>query len=608
MKRFSTRIAYFVIVLMGSAILLVNINEYQNAHDLIDDNKSLIEKTILKTLSYNLKIKSLNFPTSASEINKQWKKLTPNFSVYENGRLIYPLRFTGFDSKKLSSLWQLYNTDNMQPQTTLIPANSRDRINALSSIKISLSSNIQSDKEQLGRNIKKFFNLVENFQLEPLEEIISMLSFLKSHEKSRWNEQLIKTIIFDGSTQFKPIIHYLFRKNSQLSKADATQAFNTLRTILEQTNIDLTWFHLNEFEFFKDSFKVGAIKEDDILFSNNRILFRLNDKTNTNESILILPINISNELINVKNILVKQAILEHSDTITLNDIQSLTSLENLGVNLNRVIWNQQRAEITKYFIFKLSFTLLFVIALFVMVFFISLQNRRKLEHINLKENFLNLVSHELRTPLASIRLMTETLQKRNERSLDIKNYPAKIIDEVDRLWIMVDNLLSLNQIKSGELNLNIDKVKLLPLINRVVGRLQETSNIEIDLTIDIPHDYTIQVDQTLFELVIVNLLSNAIKYCNNKICEVNVFIDNEYSSIKISDNACGIEKNDWFKVFEDFYRVKQENSIKGTGIGLSLCAQILKLHQGSITIIQSDSNGTTWELKLPDSDKGNKIE
>lgn len=592
---------------MGSAILLVNTNEYKNAQELVEDNKRLIEKTVRKTLSYNLNIESLKYPSSLNDIDAKWKELIPNFSLFENKKLIYPLRFKGLDNKGLSPLWMTYQVDgnNLLSQDGLISTNTLSRNKVLSSIKKLLALETENDRLGLEENIREYFDLLANFQLEPIEEIISMLAFLKLHDKSRWNDKLVESIVFSGSTHFQPIIHYLFRQNSQLSKADAKKIIKFLQVILEQTNINLTWLHSNTKAFFDDSLNIDLSRKSNILISKNLVIIKRNNKINLNISTLALPISLLSEIEDVKKTLVNQGILEKLDTIILTDIRSNTSLENLEINVYRSTWINQRTDIRNYFIFKIGFTLLFVMALIVMVFFISLQNKRKLEHINLKENFLNLVSHELRTPLASIRLMTETLKKRNDRRLDIKDYPLKIIGEVDRLWLMVDNLLSLNQIKSGELHLNISEVFLVPLINRVADRLSESSSQKFNLKLDVLPDFTIQVDQTLFELVIVNLISNSVKYCDKGTCEINVFIDKDRDSIMIVDNACGIDEKNKLKVFDDFYRIKQEGNVKGTGVGLSLCAQILKLHRGNITIYHSNSNGTTWEIKLPGSKKGN---
>jgi K+-sensing histidine kinase KdpD len=243
--------------------------------------------------------------------------------------------------------------------------------------------------------------------------------------------------------------------------------------------------------------------------------------------------------------------------------------------------------------------MLLILSLLLLTKWFVTRQRKKLEYIELRENFINLVSHELKTPLASIRIMVETLQKRNERELSIKDYPQKIVAEVDHLWFMVDNLLSLNHIKSNELSLNIESQNLHSAIERVKLKLIENAAGKLTIVNNVPMHVRLPVDALLFDLVLINIVSNAIKYCDKAAPIVELSFEPDKQRLLVRDNACGVAHENWQRVFNDFYREDNKLSRQGTGIGLSLCHQIMQLHHGAIYIEESSAEGTLWCVELP---------
>ena len=370
---------------------------------------------------------------------------------------------------------------------------------------------------------------------------------------------------------------------------------DTLKEILAPTAIDQTWFKKNERALWQDNRQLQASDFQAYSIIDNTYL-GLEPSKNL---ILLLPFNIQAELRHVQQQLIEQGVLDESDQININymsDLPSQLLLSELAFDINRKQWLEQNQRQRFYFVAKLMATLVLIMALLILARWIANRQQKKLEYIQMRENFVNLVSHELKTPLASIRIMVETLQKRNERALSIKDYPEKIIAEVDQLWMMVDNLLSLNHIKSKELTLNLEPCNLHEIVERVRLKFEENDNIVVSINNKISSQICLELDALLFELVVINLISNAMKYCDKDASIIELDYDLDKHCLLFQDNACGIAQDNWKRVFDDFYREDNQLSRQGTGIGLSLCEQILKLHKASISIQESSNEGTLWSL------------
>jgi signal transduction histidine kinase len=583
--------------------------EYRETKSLVENNQFLMRNTVFKTLTTNISDKLANYPLSSEDIDLNWNELPLNFMVNHKGDWIFPLRFSGQQGNSLSELWRYYELDEKSANSELLNLSpeSKLRIRALIAVKLALTAN---DQPKLSQQIERYFSLVENVQLSELEEIISGLRFLQLEKDARWNNQLIKLLLFQGSNQVTPLSDYIFKYNNKLSKADLDHSISKVQLILEDANIDTGWFNQSVSELWKPNLALDIKSlRDYSIVDNQWISIRTSDSL-----LLFLPFSAESELKAVEKTLKSQGVLNSSDSLSIGKTWNSSLIGNvadLPLDIQRVEWEKQADQQNYFFTIKVILTLTFIISLFIVVSLISYRNKKKTEFIDLRENFINLVSHELKTPLASIRIMVETLQKRNNRNLSIKDYPDKVISEVDRLWLMVDNLLSLNQIKSGELELNIDKVNLNALVTRVYDKFNEHRSHELILKNDLPKDCFCSVDPLLFELVIINLFSNSIKYCNKPDVKISVEFNSERNSLILSDNACGIKQSNWTRVFDDFYRDTSTSSKQGTGVGLSLCKQIMKIHNGTIAIADSTENGTIWVIALPEfvkQDKGTNID
>ncbi len=554
-----------------------------------------MKNTVIKTLNNSIFSRLIKYPSSPEELENNWNKLPLNFMAMRKGKWVFPYRYTGNQLKQASGLWENYGllkgkklstSEEFTEETNL-------RISALIRIKDSLSA----EQSQLNSAINEYFSLVENFRLSALEEVISGLSFLHLGDDARWNNQLIKIYLFQGSNQLVALTEYLFRQNQNFSYADMNLSIEKIRSTLEISNINTDWFEQSVIELWRTTPKITNSELTNYSIVQDQWL----SVKSSSDMILFLPFSINQELQKVTSTLQSQGILEDGDSISLQKpatVKPFQTINTLPYQIHRKQWQRQSEQQNYFFFVKIILAVVFSLSLLILVSLINFRTNKKLEFLQLRENFINLVSHELKTPLASMRIMVETLQKRDKKNLPIQDYPLRIISEVDRLWFMIDNLLSINQIKAGELELNIDKVNLHSMVNRVSEKFSEQKLHSLDCNNQLPKECFCMVDQVLFELVLINLFSNATKYCERSTVEISISIHNQ-QQILFTDNGCGISPSNWQDVFNIFYRERSNNTKPGTGVGLSLCRQIMQLHHAEIKILSSTEKGTTWIIDCP---------
>ena len=573
--------------------------EYREANALINNNRALMRDTVVKTIASNFIQKLKGYAINKADIDLNWQSLPLNFLAIEQGRWVFPYRFSGELQATPSDLWQVYvsakrDSDSDETKASLRPE-TEQRIRALTRIQTAL---LKNDDVALKNATNEYFLSFENFRLSVTEELVSGLTFLQLEDRSRWNKQLIELVVFQGTERFLPLVDYIFRQNDRLTRVDTERAINQLKIVLENANIDMAWFNQSVAELWRENPDVDLTTLDELYIIDKQWI----SLKSSDEITLMLPFALDVELQVAQAALIQQGILNQADRLIAQSnglFSHKLALVDLPFTIERAQWQLQTERQTRFFIGKIILAVIFMLSLFGLTAFFAYRNQKKMEFIALRENFVNLVSHELKTPLAAIRIMVETLQKRNERGLDIKNYPEKVVREVDRLWLMVDNLLSLNQIKSGELELNMSKVNLHSLIERVNDKFKENPSTPLVFENKLPLDGRYFLDPLLFELVFINLFSNAIKYCEHAEVRLSVSIDATRNAILVSDNACGIAPENWTRIFDDFYRESNSKAKPGTGIGLSLCRQIAALHNLKISVKESSQSGTTWMISLP---------
>ncbi len=218
----------------------------------------------------------------------------------------------------------------------------------------------------------------------------------------------------------------------------------------------------------------------------------------------------------------------------------------------------------------------------------------------IKNEFISTVSHELRTPLTAIKGWGETIKETQNDDVLLNKGLDVIVNESERLTDMVEELLDFSRMESGKLTLKtsqMDVVKELSEVLEVFGSRSERESITLQT--DIPkNSIIIYGDKNRLKQSFVNIIDNSFKY-NKKggTVKVSLKVDNKNVNIIISDDGCGISKNDLPRVIEKFY--KANNSVRGSGIGLAVTEEIIKLHNGDLKIESELGKGTVVTISLP---------
>lgn len=217
-----------------------------------------------------------------------------------------------------------------------------------------------------------------------------------------------------------------------------------------------------------------------------------------------------------------------------------------------------------------------------------------------KDEFISIASHELKTPLTSIKAYLQILE-RGDLKKNEHNFVRKSLVQIKKLSNLIGDLLDVSKIQAGSLQLNISKFLLSELIYEsieTVGHMY--SSHEIVLESDIP-EISLHGDKLRLEQALTNLLVNAIKYSpeSKKVYVSSSQIDNEVQ-IAVRDTGIGMSTESQARVFEKFYRAEGLSSnLSGLGMGLYISHEIVRRHNGTITVVSELQKGSVFTIKVP---------
>lgn len=231
---------------------------------------------------------------------------------------------------------------------------------------------------------------------------------------------------------------------------------------------------------------------------------------------------------------------------------------------------------------------------------------RRLERV--RRDFVANVSHELRTPVTSIKGFVETLSDEvASEDGNAARFLSIILKHADRLNAIIEDLLYLSRIEedSDGTELALEPVPLRAVLSSAIDAcrsLAEERNIAVGLSVE--DGLEVRVNPQLFEHAVVNVLDNAIKYSQpGGDVEVEAIRDNGRTVVKVRDQGIGIAEEHQSRIFERFYQVDKSRSreVGGTGLGLSIAKHIAHAHGGSIAVVSSTGQGSTFSIIIPDS-------
>lgn len=223
-----------------------------------------------------------------------------------------------------------------------------------------------------------------------------------------------------------------------------------------------------------------------------------------------------------------------------------------------------------------------------------------------KSDFLANMSHELRTPLNAIlgfseMLATEMAGELNEIQ---KEYLNDVYESGNHLLLLINDILDLSKVESGNMELDLSKVGINSLIERCLVFFKEKAlKKNLTITTDIRGDSgDILADELKLKQVLINLISNAVKFTDeNGRITVHAHKSDKDLKITVEDSGIGIDIKDMNKLFEPFQQLENvyTKKVQGTGLGLALSKSMIEMHGGTLTVESILGEGSSFTIIIP---------
>ncbi len=245
----------------------------------------------------------------------------------------------------------------------------------------------------------------------------------------------------------------------------------------------------------------------------------------------------------------------------------------------------------------------FFIGILVIGFFLVRRSLvKELQLVNRQKNFLLSITHELKSPLASIKLVLQTLLKRDlEEDIRAKFLHNSLYD-AERLEGLVENILLATKFDNDSYGFVKEEIEFSYLMQKLKEKFETNKNLKSRIQYEIEHGIFMMGDKTSLTSLIVNLIENALKYSSeDSPIEVMLLKDGDEAIFEVKDLGNGISDEEKEKIFDKFYRVGNEETrqTKGTGLGLYIVKNIVNYHGGSIKILNNTPVGTIFRISMP---------
>jgi signal transduction histidine kinase len=219
-----------------------------------------------------------------------------------------------------------------------------------------------------------------------------------------------------------------------------------------------------------------------------------------------------------------------------------------------------------------------------------------------KTEFFNNVSHEFRTPLTLLLGPTQDAISSPGQTLSGEAL-ATVHRNAQRLLKLVNSLLDFSRTEAGRAEASYDPTELDVFTADLAGAFRsavESAGLRCDVQCD-PIGVPVRVDRSMWEKIVFNLLSNALKFTFDGMIRVALAREGDRVRLSVSDTVTGVAESDLPHLFERFHRVRgaRSRSLEGSGIGLALVQELVKLHGGSVDVRSSVGQGTTFTVSIP---------
>src|SRR5450432_24225 len=217
-----------------------------------------------------------------------------------------------------------------------------------------------------------------------------------------------------------------------------------------------------------------------------------------------------------------------------------------------------------------------------------------------KDEFMSIASHELKTPLASMKAYVQLLGRSIGKDEKVKGYVDRTLAQINKLNSLIVDLLDTSRIENGKLKFNeslFNFSKLLKESVEIIGQTYPDYNIHVSGE----SNALVLGDEMRLEQVILNYMTNAIKYSpDRRELEIYSSLENNFLVVAVKDYGIGIPKENQADVFRKFYRAEGvAKHFQGLGIGLYICFEIIRRHNGKCWLESEPGKGSTFYFSLP---------
>ncbi len=231
---------------------------------------------------------------------------------------------------------------------------------------------------------------------------------------------------------------------------------------------------------------------------------------------------------------------------------------------------------------------------------LDISDRKEVEER--KNEFISIASHELKTPVTTIKAFTQLLllKQKNGKDSTTLDYLQRVDAQINNLTGLINDLLDVSKIEQGKLRFNKDKISFNKLIEEVIADMQAMYR-KCEIQFEERINCTVLGDSERLRQVLVNLIENAIKYSGeNKLIIVSMKHVKNNLTVSVQDFGKGIPEEKQSKIFERFFRVNgpMSETFGGLGLGLYICAEIIKRHGGRIWVKSNLGEGSTFAFSL----------
>ena len=259
----------------------------------------------------------------------------------------------------------------------------------------------------------------------------------------------------------------------------------------------------------------------------------------------------------------------------------------------------EKSTISKRVFMIISEGFVFFLILILGLWKIRSSIKKDLKFSERQNNFLLSVTHELKTPLAANKLYLQTVVKRDLDAEKRTELIEKAIAENQRLEAMIDNILNASRLENRSIQVHKELFELSKLFHEIADRFNKSLQSEI-IQLDVLQHVSIEADKFMIETIVNNLIENALKYAGNQLPILLYLKKTENSRIVfgVKDQGPGVNSSFQSEIFHKFVRAGNEEtrSQKGTGLGLFIVAELVRIHGGKITYKNNQPVGANFEI------------